>query len=128
EAISINGKESNIQTSLDNNQAWKENMTLQIPSDEPPTNAYWLDKEASLGMYHVGEKELIGLPETPPAFTAIFHLNIDGVTLPIEKPIVYKYTDLAKGELYEPFVVMPMASVAIEEKVQVFGDSNSKTI
>src|SRR5699024_11013819 len=80
------------------------------------------------GMYKVVNQVLSGLAETPPAFTAEFKLNFDAVPITIKKPVVYRYTDLAKGELYEPFVVVPKASVAIEGKVHVFGDAKSKKI
>src|SRR5699024_2925998 len=96
--------------------------------NQKPSNAYWLDKAGTLGMYNVAEEELIGLPETPPTFTADFQLNLEGEQITITKSVVYRYTDLAKGEIYEPFVVMPKASVAIEGKVHVFGEATPKKV
>src|SRR5690606_17418828 len=45
-----------------------------------------------------------------------------------EKPVVYKYNDTAKGETYKPFVIVPKASVNVEEKDLIFGDENAQRI
>lgn len=128
ESIRINDTKQNIEANLENNLNWQEHLTFQIPGNQKPSNAYWLDEPSTLGMYKVAEEELIGLPETPPTFTADFRLKIDNEQITITKPVVYRYTDLAKGEIYEPFVVMPKASVAIEGKVHVFGETEPKKI
>lgn len=128
ESIRINDTKENINTNLENNLNWQEDLTFQIPTNQKPSNAYWLDEPSALGMYKVAEEELIGLPETPPTFTADFQLNIGDEQITITKPVVYRYTDLAKGEIYEPFVVMPKASVAIEGKVHVFGEASPKKV
>lgn len=128
ESIRINDTKQNINTKLENNLNWQENVAFQIPRNQKPSNAYWLDKAGTLGMYNVAEEELIGLPETPPTFTADFQLNLEGEQITITKPVVYRYTDLAKGEIYEPFVVMPKASVAIEGKVHVFVEATPKKV
>lgn len=128
ESIRINDTKQNINTNLENNLNWQEDLTFQIPTNQKPSNAYWLDEPSALGMYRVAEEELIGLPETPPTFVADFQLNIGDEQITITKPVVYRYTDLAKGEIYEPFVVMPKASVAIEGKVHVFGEASPKKV
>lgn len=128
ENISIRNQQQSLYTILKNNQVYSQSIDFNIPNNEKPTNAYWLEEESSLGMYHVANKELIGLAETPAAFSMSFQLSLDGERLQIERPVKYSYTDLAKGELYESFVVVPKASVEIEKKVHVFGDTIPKTI
>lgn len=128
EAIRINDKEQKLNTSLANNITWQKDIIFQIPSNQKPTNPYWLDNPGTLGMYKVAQEDLIGLPETPAPFTAKFQLNLNGQLLEIEKPVVYSYTDRVKGELYEPFVVVPKASVEIVDKVHVFSETQSKTV
>lgn len=128
EAIRISDKTQKVTTSLDNNVTWEESITFQIPSDQKPTNPYWLDQQGTLGMYKVAEQDLIGLPENPIPFTVHFQLNLDGQLLEIEKPVVYSYTDRAKGEMYEPFVVVPKASVEIVDKVHVFSETRPKIV
>lgn len=128
EAIHFNDKTQKIGVALENNEVWLEDIKLQVPESQPPTNPYWLEEESELGMYKVADPTRIGLPETPIPFTILFQLNFNGSLIEIEKPIVYSYTDLAKGALYEPFVIVPEASVEIEDKVHVFSETAPKKI
>ncbi|WP_416448368.1 PIG-L family deacetylase [Leeuwenhoekiella sp. A2] len=92
------------------------------------TTPYWLNKPGSVGMYNVEDQKLIGLPETPHEFKAIFNIDINGVTIPFKSDLVYKYNDQVKGEVFEPFDIVPPVSAAIDEPVIIFSDSESKKI
>ncbi|HET8809653.1 MAG TPA: PIG-L family deacetylase [Flavobacteriaceae bacterium] len=116
------------QKKLMNNQGFVEEKQLQLPKTIPPTSPYWLNEKASLGMYHVEKQKLIGLPETPSVLTATFDLSIDGIPMNIEKPIVYKTTEPAKGEVYKTFSIVPKVAVSVEEEVIIFKDGTPKNI
>lgn len=92
------------------------------------TTAYWLREEGSVGMYKVSDPELIGLPETPHQFKAIFNLKIGETLIPFQTDLVYKYNDRVDGEVYEPFEIVPKASVAVKEPVIIFANAQPKTI
>lgn len=92
------------------------------------SSPYWLKEEGTLGMYTVSDTELIGLPERKTPFPVTFNLSIEGVSIPITKNITYKYNDPVKGEVYQPFEVLPMATASIAEKVIIFSEEASKTI
>ena len=92
------------------------------------TTAYWLKEEGSVGMYKVTEQELIGLPETPRAFKAVFNLKLGAVTIPFTTDLVYKYNDRVDGEVYEPFEIVPKASVAVKDPVIIFANAEPKTL
>ena len=92
------------------------------------TTAYWLKDEGSVGMYKVDDQRLIGLPETPRSFKAIFNLNMQGETIPIATDWVYKYNDRVDGEVYEPFEIVPEASVLVKDPVIIFANAEPKTI
>ncbi|MGB3775578.1 MAG: LmbE family protein, partial [Leeuwenhoekiella sp.] len=92
------------------------------------TTPYWLTEEGSLGMYKVRDQELIGLPETPHDFQAIFTLSLDGTEVEFSSPLVYKYNDRVKGEVYEPFEIVPTLSARIPEPVIIFPDASPKEI
>lgn len=91
-----------------------------------PTTPYWLEEKGTLGMYKVADSKLIGLPENPASYSVDFTLTIAGQKFTYSKPVVYKYNDPEKGETYKPFVILPKASVNIENKVLIFGDNQSK--
>lgn len=92
------------------------------------TTAYWLKDEGSVGMYKVTNQKLIGLPETPRKFKAVFNLQMGDQLIPIATDLVYKYNDRVDGEVYEPFEIVPEASVAVKDPVIIFANAQPKTI
>jgi hypothetical protein len=54
--------------------------------------------------------------------------EINGVEIPFEKNVIYKYNDDVKGEIYQPFDVFPAVTSSIDEKVYIFNNSRAKTI
>ncbi|MCC1484268.1 PIG-L family deacetylase [Winogradskyella immobilis] len=101
---------------------------LTIPSNINHTSAYWLDKKGTLGTYTVEDQALIGKPETPRAITITFNLNIEGVLIAFEKPVVYRYSKPDKGELYRPFEITPPVSASLKDKVFIFENDKQKDI
>lgn len=92
------------------------------------TAPYWLKTPGTLGMYAVENKAYVGLPEAPDQFPVTFNLIVEGVPLSISRNAVYKYNDPVKGEVYQPFDVLPVVTSAIAEKVIVFDTPDTKTI
>lgn len=79
-------------------------------------------------MYYVDNPEWIGKPETPRAVFVDFNLNIEGTPITITKPVVYRYSQPDKGELYRPFEVIPEVSASISDKVFIFENDQQKEI
>ncbi|WP_299127799.1 PIG-L family deacetylase [uncultured Winogradskyella sp.] len=101
---------------------------ITIPKDMDYTAPYWLNKQSTLGMYHVKDQELIGLPETPRAVFVDFNLIIDKTPITITKPVIYRYSKPDKGELYRPFEIIPPVSARITDKVFIFENTEQKEI
>ncbi len=108
----------------------KHTFTLKgiVPESIGYTTPYWLDSEGSLGMYNVADKRLIGNPETPRKIKVIFSLNIDGQDIDFKRDVVYKYNDPVKGEVYQPFEILPKATAHIADKVYIFAENTPKEI
>ncbi len=113
---------------LNENQRVQLEKKIQIPSETAYTSPYWLNEKGTLGMYKVDNPKYIGRPETPRAIHANFLLNFDGYKVTITRPIVYRYARPDKGELYQPFEVLPEATAKFEDKVIIFADGESKQI
>ncbi|WP_343486540.1 PIG-L family deacetylase [Allomuricauda sp. d1] len=130
ESISITGTETKLDLgeNLDKNQKQNHELQLKVSLDKAHTSPYWLKEEGSLGMYTVNDETLIGLPETPEAYTANFKLTIDGTTIDFQKPVIHRYSKPDKGELYEPFVVLPKVTASFEDDVMIFADGKPKQI
>lgn len=92
------------------------------------SNPYWLNQKHDIGIYTVTNSDLIGKPENESTTKLIFNISILDLNLKIERPLIYKFTDPVKGEIYRPFEILPPATVNIPEKVFVFTDATPKTI
>ena len=103
-------------------------IDLKIPEDAAYSTPYWLAKKGSLGMYRVDDPEIIGRPETPPEYFATFELDFGGSVINLSRVVVHRYSKPDKGEIYQPFVILPEASSKIEDKVIIFADSSPKQI
>ncbi len=107
----------------------RENFKQTINIGESPySDPYWLRNDWSLGMYDVDNPEMIGKPETPRTVTASFNLIIDEVEISIQKNIVRRYSKRDKGELYEPFEVLPLITTQLKEKVLIFSNDEAKKV
>lgn len=128
--IKLMGSETNMLPNKVLSENKKENFSIEFPVPETATisGPYWLKEQGSLGMYAVKSQKMIGKAETPSAFNAQFTLDFDGVQINFEKPVVYRHSKPDRGELYEPFVVLPEATSKIEEKVLIFSDSKTKDV
>jgi LmbE family N-acetylglucosaminyl deacetylase len=113
---------------LNNNEPVVIENTLRIPRDFPLSQPYWLDAAHQAGLYTVGDQDLIGLAENPPALSARIRLNAEGRLLEYSIPVGFRWTDQVNGELLRPFEVRPRLTIQIEDKVQIFAGGNSKKI
>ncbi|MFC4634193.1 PIG-L family deacetylase [Dokdonia ponticola] len=111
-----------------NNNRYQGEEKVTISNAFAATNAYWLENPGTLGMYRVDDRRLIGKPETPRTNVVTFEIMIEGIPFNFDKAIVYKYNDRVKGEVYEPFEIVPEASTSIKDKVLIFANADTKQI
>ena len=122
------GSQIGINQELSYNQRLLQNDTITIGGDMNPSQPYWLEKEASLGMYRVDEQDMIGLAENPAALYATLLMEIDGKPFQYETDLVFKRGDRVKGEVYRPFVITPPVMAEIKESVLIFPDNEPKNV
>jgi len=97
------------------------------------TQPYWLVYPHNIGSYNVGYLDSIKntdqktQPQNFPYATQIT-FNILGKDITFERPIVYKYVDPAKGEIYQPVSVAPPVTANITAKDYVFNSQASQSI
>ncbi|BAO56647.1 PIG-L family deacetylase [Nonlabens marinus] len=102
--------------------------TLKVLNDAQPSNPYYLEKEGSLGMYVVDNPNMIGMPEAAAAFQVPLILNFGDQKIEMSLPVIFKTTDRVRGEIYEPFFVVPDVSISVENPVYVFGNNEMKNV
>lgn len=113
---------------LQPNKTSETSFEMVLPENAAPSNPYWLNQSPSLGMYQVTDPTLIGRPESPAAITANIKLSIQGQILEYERPLVHRFARPDKGELWEPFTIVPRISVRLSEDVVLFPDQEAKEI
>ncbi|MFY0594568.1 PIG-L family deacetylase [Roseivirga sp.] len=121
-------KTISINKSLVNNQRLRKNDSIKINQNANYSQPYWLEDEASLGMYAVKDQEMIGLAENPGAVPVFFNLEINGQPYQYRSDVIFKRNDRVKGEFYRPFVITPPVMADIKESVLVFPNNEPKTV
>jgi LmbE family N-acetylglucosaminyl deacetylase len=104
----------------------KSNLTLDAAAEY--SEPYWLKDDHGLGLFTVNKKEYIGLPENPPAIDFSFTVRIGSDALTLKRPLIYKWVDPVKGELWRRVEVVPPVFINATEKVVIFNDDTQKQI
>lgn len=92
------------------------------------TEPYWLNEKHTDGMFTISDMQLVGNPENPAPAIVNFIFNISDMEISYQRPVVYKYTDQVRGEVYQPLIIAPPVTSSSTEKAYVFTGNTSKTI
>ncbi|WP_310557468.1 PIG-L family deacetylase [Flavobacterium sp.] len=117
-----------LEIPLENNKNNSKNIELTISENTEFTDAYWLKNAGTVGMYRVDDQKNIGIPDVLRQVKVTFIIEINGVTIPFDRNVVYKINDDVKGEVYQPLDVVPSVTSSFSEKVYIFNNDKSKTI
>lgn len=107
EKITLNGFDTTFSQRMTANRNLNFSRSFNIPADKPVTQPYWLVNKMEEGYFNVADQRIIGRPDVDPAYEANIRVTISGQPFELNIPVKYKFTDPVKGELYEPFVVLP---------------------
>lgn len=113
---------------LQNNSVVNTNLDLKLPENISYTQPYWLKNKGTVGMYTVNEQQNIGIPDIIREVKVVFTIDINGIEIPFERNVVYKYNDNVKGEMYNYLDIVPEVTTGIINKVAFFNSGKSKTI
>lgn len=116
------------QLSLENNQSNFGEIEIKIPDNQEYTSPYWLKNPGTVGMYNVSDQKKIGVPDIIRTCSVTFLIEINGITIPFEKKVIYKFNDEVKGEVYKPLDIVPVATTSIMDKVTIFNSTTSKKV
>ncbi len=118
-----------VNADLKNNQPLSTPLTVRVPASAVVSQPYWLRSAPGKGTYAVTDQQLIGTPENAPDLQATINvLTPEGERLVFTAPVMYRWTDRVRGELYRPFTVISPIAVNLEEKTYVFPDRQPKQV
>jgi LmbE family N-acetylglucosaminyl deacetylase len=109
-------------TDLPANKNTTQVITTLIDKTTDATQPYWLKKLKEKGAYIVEDQGLIGNPESN-SNEANFQVYIGKEVYNFFKPIMYKYTDPVKGELYQPIQVVNPVFINAKPSLLIFSNS-----
>ena len=119
-SIKVDVLDEAVNKELQPNQNFTINRPLYVFANKPVSQPYWLEKKMTTGSFVVSDQNLIGRPESLPAYTVTFNVSIEGLNLSYTRPVQYKFTDPVKGELYRPLTIVPPATVTTGPDIIVF--------
>ncbi len=120
EKISLEAFDTVMNQTLDRNKNYNFVKTVYVSNARAITQPYWMEQKMSEGSFNVSEQTFIGMPQNAPAMQATFDLLVEGQPFRFSRPIMYKYTDPVRGELFQPLVVVPSVAVSTEPSIVIF--------
>lgn len=119
----VNGQEQNAALK----QGKIKSLTHRLFAGEI-TEHYWLKEEHPFGMYVVNNPLIIGNPESIPPLQITYQFSINNKDISFTRPVVYKYTDPVRGEIYQALTVAPPVTAKMADKAYMFAGNTPKTI
>jgi LmbE family N-acetylglucosaminyl deacetylase len=113
---------------LERNKPMNINLRAQVNTDAKFSDPYWLQSPHSTGLYTVDDKSKIGMPQDSPPVIFSFDIRVNDDVLTVYRPMVYKWVDAVKGELWRPFEIVPPVTVNLSEHVLVFSTRDPKDV
>lgn len=98
-----------------------------IANNKQINTPYWLTQQSKNALYQIDDQNNLGLPESEPLQVTV-NYNIQGVSISHSVPLLYKQVDPAKGEIYEPFYMVPPVAVNFLDPVQIVMNNEEKEI
>ena len=128
-SITLDDYNNELNTELVNNESNQTEINYVISNDDlKESNPYWLQEKGTMGLYAISDTEMIGTPANKGPIEVTVSLEINGNPLTISRDVIYKFTDEVKGEVYEPFVAVPLASVEFEDPVYILSTRDPKKV
>lgn len=120
--------DSAVNVQMEPNVLYTFKTKLKVPAAISFSNPYWLNESLAPGSFVIKDQQLIGMPENKPTVQETFKFKIAETAMEVERPVVYKYADPAKGEIYRPLEILPPATVNLSEKAYVFTSNEPKKV
>jgi LmbE family N-acetylglucosaminyl deacetylase len=120
--------ETVIDQALKINEMVSTELHLTIPVDTPLTQPYWLDEEHDGRMHVVRDPSLVTLPVGPPPVEVEVALSLGGREISWTTPLLHRWTDRIRGELYRQVEVVPPVTLELRPSLLVFPSADPRAL
>ncbi len=124
----INGKKMSASKEI---EAFEENKwyeTIFVDEDISFSNPYWLDNQGTLGTYRIDQMAHRIAPQSAGPINVDFNINIEGRKISYNREAIYRYVDPAVGEIRQPLVVIPPATMTFDKDIYLIADSKEMPV
>jgi LmbE family N-acetylglucosaminyl deacetylase len=97
-------------------------QSFEVTLGNSISTPYWLLEKGSLGTFKIENKEWIGKPQTPNPIQIAYQLNIAGTSIAFEAALLHRKTDPVRGEVINPFYIVPALGVTFEQPVFLYAN------
>lgn len=103
-------------------------LSVELPIDSTLTRPYWLENEASVGIYNLRNKRLLELETVPSPLSVSAVVEVEGRSVVLNVPVVQVVSDPVKGEVHELVVIRPEITVSPDNSILLFENAGEKEI
>lgn len=128
QSIQLPFKDTSLNKTLVNNQNIQFEYKLNVPANKSISQPYWLVNPKTEGMFVVKDQLLIGKSENDPEFEGMVNVAIEKQLFTFKIPVQYKYTDLTKGDVYQPIAVVPVTEIKYNKEVSIVAPGKAITV
>ena len=128
QSIQLPSKDTILNKTLVNNQNIQFEYKLNVPANKSISQPYWLVNPKTEGMFVVKDQLLIGKSENDPEFEGMVNVAIEKQVFTFKIPVQYKYTDLTKGDVYQPIAVVPVTEIKYNKEVSIVAPGKAITV
>ncbi|WP_121354653.1 PIG-L family deacetylase [Flavisolibacter nicotianae] len=124
--IQMEGFDTSLSAALQKNKNVSITKKVRVSPKKELTQPYWLRETMHEGYFEVKDQNLIGQPDVEKAFPVTVTLSLNGQDISVTRPLQYKYSDQVKGEVYQPFFVLPPATVSLNPPVLLLNKNTNQ--
>ncbi len=113
---------------LEPNKPYTAQAELRIPADQPLSQPLQLRATRAGDHYEIANRADIGPAEAMPTLRARFRCSVEGEPFELVRAVENRYVDRVRGELTQPFVIVPPVSLQLADGVLVFTTAKPRVI
>lgn len=104
-----------VNQTISGNKPLSQEISFEVPRDYDISQPFWLENPLDNSLFGIEDKNKIGPPIGKPIISGKLTLEVEGSTITATVPLEYKYNDQVKGEVRQPFTLVPEINVNLDK-------------
>lgn len=120
DSLRIGNNTFSLQKSLEENKAYSDKISIQVPEHKSNGGPYWLKTWPEKGVFDLDNQEQLKKPVDEAHLEAQIAVTIGGTPLQFSRPVLYKWVDPTQGEQFRLTEMVPPVMLNIPDPVILF--------